>query len=290
VSEADGTPIGTLSAVSCASPTACVAVGRPGASTQADAAVWNGDSWSVAPVPDPPGSTNILVNGISCVSATDCMAVGESLPASTPLVELWNGTAWTVGTVPIPANTEAELTAVSCTSSTYCMAVGNFTQNYLPIGPLAEIWNGTAWAIAALPTTEFPLQSSLSCTGPAQCAVVGSTEAGSSLALGWNGSAWTSESFAAPAGALASALSSVSCPTSADCTAVGSYSNAASSDLPLVEAWNGTAWTIQSAPAPTHVTSSSLGAVSCSSTSSCLATGNSVSLGQVDLPLVESGP
>jgi len=97
-----------------------------------------------------------------------------------------------------------------------------------------------------------------------------------------------------------SSLASVSCASAIECTAVGYYETIASvtgPDFVWVETWNGTAWTAQPAPSPARAADSVLGAVSCSSPTYCVATGQSVSSEQVSplfpgvqVPLVETGP
>jgi hypothetical protein len=296
MSEPGGTAAGGLSAVSCASPTACVAVGQGGPGNGAQAAAWNGEGWSLAPMPDPPGTSQFLVDGISCPAASQCVAVGESLPAETPLVEVWDGTIWTAETAATtPANTDAELVSVACTAQNSCIAVGGFF-HYSPheTSGLVETWNGTDWTIPAVPST--PL-SSVSCPSASQCVAVGPVEEQNgdtgSQAFGWNGSTWTAESVATPSGAVTSSLASVSCASATDCTAVGYYETNAivtGPDFLWVETWNGAAWTAQPVPSPARAAGSLLGAVSCSSSTYCVATGQSVSSEQVQVPLVETGP
>jgi len=65
-------------------------------------------------------------------------------------------------------------------------------------------------------------------------------------------------------------LDSVSCPTTNDCTAVGTYATS-SADLPLAERWNGSAWSSQTTPNPFADTFPY--GVSCSAATSCTAVG-----------------
>jgi hypothetical protein len=80
-----------LSKVSCASPKACVAVGEyfSGGEQLPLAGFWNGHTWTVQPLPKPPGATDVTLGGpeqpfqfaaggVSCTSAKACMAVGQS--------------------------------------------------------------------------------------------------------------------------------------------------------------------------------------------------------------------
>jgi hypothetical protein len=78
-----------------------------------------------------------------------------------------------------------------------------------------------------------------------------------------------------PTAAETGVLSGVACVSKNACTAVGYIEEASGSTLPLVEAWNGTTWTEQPAPAPNGSTGSVLSAVSCTSTLACVAVGSS---------------
>src|ERR1035437_3242243 len=111
----------TLSAVSCASPSMCVAVGsyldsdsNP-AGTLAE--LWNGSSWSLLTTPKLMAAT---LEGVSCPTASACVAVGYYGSNPTQLIEVWNGTTWSVQSGAIPG-TKGTLSAVSCTSASACM-------------------------------------------------------------------------------------------------------------------------------------------------------------------------
>jgi hypothetical protein len=69
-------------------------------------------------------------------------------------------------------------------------------------------------------------------------------------------------------------LNGVSCTTASACTAVGSYRGSDGIYHPLVERWNGSAWSLQTAPNPSQGTAQkAMLAVSCASASSCMAVG-----------------
>jgi hypothetical protein len=104
----------------------------------------------------------------------------------------------------------------------------------------------------------------------AACVAVGGSNSGT-LAERWNGSQWSIQMTANPTGSV-HWLSGVACPTSSNCTAVGSYYNG-SQTVPLVEGWNGTTWTAQSVPLPAGATGGWLEDVSCVAVNSCMAVG-----------------
>ena len=85
-----------LNGVSCASASACTAVGgpaQPAATGVTLAEGWNGTTWSIQHTPNPAGGSNSTLNGVSCASATACTAVGGSFNGTTgvTLAERWNG-------------------------------------------------------------------------------------------------------------------------------------------------------------------------------------------------------
>lgn len=92
-----------LNAISCPTPTECVAVGaafghaRPGvapARVRPLAELWSGHGWSVQPIPAPSPERSSL-SGVSCPSPSSCTAVGASSGRSPVLfAEHWNGHRW----------------------------------------------------------------------------------------------------------------------------------------------------------------------------------------------------
>ena len=205
-------------------------------------------------------------------------------------IERWDGTTWSVVASPNPAaSTAAVLNGVSCASATNCIAVGNYTKSSGQ-RPLAERWNGTTWSLVAPtnpPGAMFPDLNGVSCPSTTSCFAVGNYETGAfenTLVEQWNGTSWSIVASPNAAGAPESILSGVSCPTTADCTAVGREFNG--SDLvTLAEQWNGTSWSIVASPNPTGAGQSDFSGVSCAIAASCYGVG--YSSGPVDDALVE---
>jgi hypothetical protein len=139
-----------LSAVSCSAADNCLATGTilTASSTLGPplAESWNGSSWTMLSIPNPPNSAGTELTGLSCASATSCVAVGEEFPVLGPvtqaMAESWDGSTWTVQPVPVSGggSVNSALSGVSCVSATSCTAVGRYT-----IGALAEYWNGSGW-------------------------------------------------------------------------------------------------------------------------------------------------
>lgn len=238
--------------------------------------------WALQNTPNPSGSIGDSLSSVSCASATSCEAVGSMSLANvgTPLVEFWNGTAWTVQPAPVvPGSTATVLISVSCASPNACMAVGYAVDGAGNRVLASESWNGSAWtvqAISAPAATTSPLLNSVSCATAISCEAVGWAANASNtqilIADTWNGTAWTNQTPATPAGVGAN-LTSVTCVAANSCEAVGSSSTGPGLFGGLAESWNGAAWSEQSVPAPGGTIQSGFSAVSCPSASSCTAVG-----------------
>jgi hypothetical protein len=93
----------------------------------------------------------------------------------------------------------------------------------------------------------------------------------------WNGSRWSSQAVALPAGVSSGGLSGLSCSSARSCVAVGSVvDTVANAQRPWVVRWNGRAWSGQVLPAPAVSVSATLSGVSCVRSRSCWAVGEAV--------------
>jgi hypothetical protein len=173
----------------------------------------------------------------------------------------------------------AAVDALACRTVTNCMALGaNFPQMATQL--IAERWNGSRWSRIAMPkpaAADEVAPGGIACPGNQECVAVGvGYPAGGSgffaLAGYWNGSRWTAARAAAPGSA--SLLSAVSCPSTTSCYAVGNYTPKGSSALDaLIEHWNGSQWSQQTAPDPRGTEFDELIDVSCPSAKFCVAVG-----------------
>lgn len=113
-------PDDDLTAVSCTTPTACVAVG-PG-QNGVFAERWDGKRWSVRGNRRAAG----VPNGISCTSSSHCEIVGFAAPDHSseprPQAWLWSGISWAAQRP--PGLTDASLESVACSTASQCFAVG----------------------------------------------------------------------------------------------------------------------------------------------------------------------
>jgi hypothetical protein len=290
-----------LQAVSCVSHRSCEAVGswRNGALAEH----WNGSRWSMQAV----GGVAGALNGVTCTSGRSCLAVGLTFNAQ-PLIGHFDGRRWSDTTAPGRRfaggrfGTSNVLSAVACPAANLCFAVGNTAprgHGRVAGKPLIERWDGRRWRLVATPRAAGPL-TSISCTSPRACTAVGGVELAQgqdsdlqisdvSLAMGWDGTSWSIESFPRPTGAVGARPLGISCVGSRDCLAVGSSLNDDMSGGGTVDglgamtgAWDGSAWSSETLPAapgsgqpdvPADDPEDELFGISCASTSSCAAVG-----------------
>jgi hypothetical protein len=230
-------------------------------------------SWSVAASPNEgvAPSTNQLAS-VSCPSAQTCIAVGEAglVSGARALVESWDGTSWSI--LPSPINGPGlSLSSVSCASPVACATVGLGGSGGSSI---LWAWNGIRWTIQA--GSGGGLLDAVSCAAPSACMAVGiGGPDGTALAEVWNGYEWTvvPTPHVGPLTAFDS-LNAVSCPSPGDCVAVGSYGSETGNSRTLVEAWDGTSWSV--VPSPDRgaaLDDNALDGVSCASPRTCVAVG-----------------
>ncbi len=175
-----------LAAVSCGSPTSCIAFDSAGR-----AYVFNGTGWTG---PDPAGAQPVGAGAISvsCSNPTFCVAVAT---AGNQVVS-WDGQALSP---PVTVDGANSLEAVGCAPTGYCAAVDAEGNAFAYSG---GSWTGTSG--------DWGSVSSISCVSPVFCM---SASGGISQ---WNGEQWTMpDSFSD-----ASSFAGVSCPTVSFCTAV----------------------------------------------------------------------
>jgi hypothetical protein len=169
-----------LNGVSCASPTACIAVGSyttsPG-NVQALAEAWDGTSWTIQDTPNlAPQDRGTWLDAVSCSSGTACTAVGgwSAYHVSGFVADFWDGTTWTIQSTPSSTFPGGELNGVSCTSATACTAVGELSSAVGLPAPVADTWDGTSWTLQNTPTPGYTHFNAVSCTSATVCTAVGS--------------------------------------------------------------------------------------------------------------------
>jgi hypothetical protein len=250
---------------------------RPRPATAASA----GGVWVVEAAPAPLHASSAF-NAVACPTAGRCVAVGATGSfAQATLAESWNRRSWVVDTPPVLVDSPDDtLDGVTCVSAVDCVAVGSRSRttspSVFPTRTLAERWNGTAWSVLATPNVAGYYEDSLvavACPRATDCIAVGTAarafnKNGKPISARWNGHTWRLLTTPDPYDQTDASLASVSCATARSCVAVGKTGN----DSALIERWNGTRWTIQSPLSP-QATYSQLNAVSCPTTTFCLAVG-----------------
>ncbi len=248
---------------------------------------------------------NATFTAESCPAVGQCVAVGDipnqdpnpNNPLLTqPLAAVLSSGSWSAAaltTPPSPPPTGAwstlTLTGVSCVSIGVCTAVGNGTITNAPAGTtdqygIAEVLSGGTWTVTALtppPGATIVSMTGVSCTAATSCVAVGSgTVSKKSAIFAYSlvgAPPWTAPQVLtniAPTYRTAS-LNAVSCVSSSDCVAVGSYFGTVALQHPLVEQLSGATWTSNSTlPVPTTAVSATLTGVSCAATTSCQAVGS----------------
>ena len=136
-----------LAGVSCATHSACLAVGLEYPPIAADVnydylalvegrhgALWSDQSPALSLTRDG------FLLAVSCPKATRCIAVGQNVTSA--LAMGWDGSSWTVQLAPVAPPVMSVLNGVSCVSRADCVAVGAHQRL-----PLVERWDGTTWSV-----------------------------------------------------------------------------------------------------------------------------------------------
>jgi len=262
---------------------------------------WNGTSWSEQSPAKKSGTLPTRLFGVDCPSETRCLAAGNYQPSEggpTLVTEIWNESKWSVQSTPIPSEaTSSELVGIGCNNTAECKAVGSAVIGGVKTA-IAEKWVSPTWTLQSVPSPEGATSSQLDgvdCIWSNVCVAVGRyTSSGGSvkeLAMVWNGTSWSIQTLAEPEGATQSTLLDVSCtPSPTRCTAVGGWKNLndENKQFPLAYRYNGSTWSLQSAPNPSGSIASVFQEVSCASETSCTAVGSWVSgTGGANQTLVE---
>ena len=273
-----------------------IAVTQPAAaattSLSVTVAAFSSTKWSLEPTANPLVRDE-TVSAIACPGATTCFEVGglvNTKGASVAAANEWNGNKWTLLSTPNPAKSiTTGLNSISCPSAKECVAVGSAESS--GSDPIAETWNGTTWALDAVSVPPSGgLLDGVSCPKTNYCMAVGLGLSGSgfeALSEVWNGTKWTPVSVPVPARGSNPELESVSCTSSSDCEAVGSYGSKSFPQTTLAEIWNGKSWKVQAAETPSGGLFSSLEGVLCQSSGFCMAVGSSLSGSGDEVSLTE---
>jgi hypothetical protein len=275
-----------LTGVTCTSASNCWAVGyfSTGATDQTLIEHWDGNNWTVVNSPNTDTSFTNRLLAVTCASTSDCWSVGFATINSTDqtLTEHWNGNAWSIVT---SANTDSARTnyllSISCLSASECWAVGR-ANNGAADQTLVERWDGTAWALVSSSNTNSArdnLFSSVTCLSSTNCWATGyyledSQIAYQTLVEHWDGTAWNIIPSDNTSPIQHNVLSAgVSCASVSDCWTIGNFYNDNGIAQPLVEHWDGTAWSVVSSEGRGIPQNNFLSGITCTSMSDCWTVG-----------------
>ena len=286
------------SRISCASPTACLAIGahEVGNSTSGTitpfAARLHAGTWKAVPVKAPKGAKSTILTGVSCKAATYCLVTGVGMGTSafgfSPVALVWNGTALSpVPAPPMPAHTLGVVTAVSCVAVGSCVVIGNGAS--LDTGNGVQIiwtWHGKSWTRATVPAANPNIDTELTglrCLSVTSCVAVVSvndlsstTTSSTPAAEEWNGATLTDLAATVPAGVFSPVFNAVSCVSAHSCVAVGggTIGTTSISSIGFAEVWNGKTWAVTKWGGPKGDFVADLASVSCTSAARCIAVGD----------------
>ena len=235
-------------------------------------------------IPEQPPSVSVAhgsdaLTAVSCASAGNCTAVGtaDSIGGNEFLVETLSGGTWTGHVIAGPSGSYSplDLQAISCPAVDSCVAVGTIeaTSNGDVFGVVAS-GAGATWTVSLLPLpspgSPNVTMGGISCPAVGSCVAVGSYTPGGSVASPQDlietlaSGTWTA-SAPVTSTSVTSTLTSVSCPSTISCFAIGStlsFSNSSNAVLQL----SGGTWSPITAPATGTYTG-----ISCLGTAFCVA-------------------
>jgi hypothetical protein len=305
---ADSTQSVGLTSVSCASAGNCTAAGSyedSSGKTQYLLLTETAGAWATgveATLPANAGSNyEVSLTSVSCASPGNCTAVGnytDNAGNTQGLLLSQTAGAWGTGVeATLPANTDpapfVSLTSVSCASAGNCTAVGAYDDSSYNLQGLLLSETAGVWATgvqAILPanagTDPSVTLKSVSCASAGNCTAVGnyddSSGNGQGLLLTETAGAWATgveATLPSNAGSITGViLTSVSCASAGNCTAVGNYDDSSGNQQGLLLSETAGVWaTGVEATLPANAGSNhevSLTSVSCVSAGHCTAVGN----------------
>src|SRR5215471_3326408 len=175
---------------------------------------WTGTSWQRVAASPAAGFT-----GVASFLPSDVTAVGDEQTGThtfRPAAFHWNGTNWSLAATPpsppgVPAS-HAGVSSLSAPSATDMWAIGSYYASTASKN-LAWHWNGTRWAVMALPSPGVPLIGVSGLTGAAAISPANVWDVGfaatkncaynciyQTVSLQWNGTKWTRVATPDPGG------------------------------------------------------------------------------------------
>ena len=282
------------------SPTSVWAVGyaqNQEGSTQPLVEHWDGSGWGIVTTEATSTQSSNTLNAIGADTPGDVWAVGTfQNPNGTQqtLVERWQGSGWNIIQSPDPnPQANAEFTTVAPLTPTDVWAAGySVDQNSGNEVPLTEMWNGTAWSIVPFPVPTLPGDAtitSLAVENATDIWAVGNATTGQATAsfiAHFNGTAWSLLPTPVDGLEQQSQLNDIAITSATTVIAVGSLGN-----QPLIEQWNGSSFSVATAPSAGDTGQYVFEAAAASSASDIWVVGNGLnSLGNEQPVVAHAGP
>ena len=190
---------------------------------------------------------------VSAISASDVWAAGASTTSSNTVavIEHWDGHSWQISSSATPTGALASgLSGITAISQNNVWAVGSIaTTADGSSQPLTEHWNGVTWQF--IPNAVLPASGNLAGVAAVSAHniwAVGSSNNGT-LIEHWDGSSWSVVLSPNP-GANGNLLEGVAAISARDIWAAGSSFDSNFAELPLIEHWDGSSWSVVSIPTP----------------------------------------
>lgn len=218
--------------------------------------------WSVVSSPNSSKAGDTNLAAVAAITTSDAWAVGSTVPSisaiSATLAEHWDGSRWNMITTPNVGSFGNVLLGVAAVASNNVWAVGSYVNSNSISQTLIEHWNGTSWSVVTSPNvgTSYNQLNGVSANSANDVWAVGYSENApdgtfSTLVEHWNGTSWSVVSSPNP-GLSGNYFYSVKAVSSTNVLAVGQALNNSGPDQPLVEQWNGSAWSVVSTPTTTN--------------------------------------
>jgi photosystem II stability/assembly factor-like uncharacterized protein len=225
--------------------------------TNAEGAVHIGGSAWIWENPTPQGNS---LNAVSCPSLNVCFAVGDlGTILTTTNAHTINPTFSGQ-----PSPTTQTLRGISCASTMICVAVGDNGTI------LTTSTGGASWNLDPISFLGSPITANLnaiSCPSTTTCFVAGNLNMILTTTNNFVGNSWSGISF----GQSGDSLSGISCPSTGECFAVGPLIGGSTGQvLKYFYSFNCSCFTTATISTP-EVFPDSLAAISCASTSDCVA-------------------
>jgi hypothetical protein len=265
---------------------------------------WDGVTWTASTGAVPSGGSDASLSGVSCTSTTTCVAVGNEITGDgvSPVGETLSGRRWRATALPLPEGDSYPGTVpwtVSCVAES-CLAFGADVPGGQAGGLLAERLTAGRWTPTNLDlppgaTYPFPftydVEGAVSCVATDSCVAISSDQSNAvptQVAETFNGVTWSATSLPGPDGASSPTPQGLSCAAAESCVGVGTYSVSGGGLSSLSEMLSGSTWTAGTLPFPAPTPYSSLTALSCPSSSDCIAVGSDIGAGHAQSPFAES--